>query len=88
MEKSNAQRINELERSTAELGLLVRVGCVTMVDHQNRTARVSWDIGGGLRSAPLKILDRGDGWMPTNGQRVVSLHKYDADGAGYIVGAL
>lgn len=86
MEKTQEQRVSELEKRVDALALTLRVGTVTTVNEIDGTARISWDSG--VRSGSLKILENGTGWMPRVGQRVVSLHKPEEDGAGYILGAV
>ena len=86
MKKTNEQRIAELERRSDELAQVVRFGTVTTVDAVNMTARVSFD--NGMRSAELSVLRNGSGWLPTVGQRVITLHRSEGSGAGYILGAV
>lgn len=89
MEKTTAQRIADLEHKADELERIVRVGTVATVNAENRTARVSWENWDeGVRSGELNILDNGTDWMPTVGQRVVSLHRPGDNGAGFILGAV
>lgn len=89
MEKTTAQRISEIERKVDEMERIVRVGTVATVNAENRTARVSWENWDeGVRSGELHVLENGTGWMPTVGQRVVSLHRPGDNGAGFILGAV
>ena len=89
MEKTTAQRIADLEHKTDELERIVRVGTVATVDTENRTARVSWENWDeGVRSGELNVLYNGTDWMPSVGQRVVSLHRPSDNGAGFILGAV
>lgn len=95
MEKNIQQQINELGERVTELEYLIRIGTVTSVNSEKRTVRVSW--ANGMRSADLRCLTlrrwantEGDAvnWLPSVGDKAVSIHRPRGQGDGYILGVL
>lgn len=87
MEKTQPQwnsdfnfRLNRIEK------LMLRIGTVTETRPEEKLARVSWDQE--YRSALLRVMENGTGWMPEVGNKVVSIHRPNGDGEGFILGAL
>lgn len=82
MRKSRGQELSEINETLDALIKTARMGTVTSVDRENKTARLSWSDGG--QSGALKILQTQRDWMPEIGSMVVSLHR--VDGSGWIIG--
>lgn len=82
MRKSRGQELSEINETLDALIKTARMGTVTSVDSEKRTARLSWSDGG--QSGALKILQTQGDWMPEIGSMVVSLHR--VDGSGWIIG--
>lgn len=62
----------------------VSIATVSTSSAQQRTARVIWE--NKTVSEPLGILNRGDSWLPSVGQKVVCLKR--KDGGGFVLGGL
>ena len=72
---------------------IVMTGRVSSVSVVNESARVIFadktDTDGNPHiSAPLKVLDRGDDWLPEVGQFVLCLFLPNGESDGFILGGL
>jgi phage baseplate assembly protein gpV len=94
MEQTVQQQIKSLENRVTELECIIRIGTVISVNSSKRTVRVSW---GKMQSADLRCLTTGTwadakgkltNWMPKVGNKVVSIHRVNGQGDGYILGVL
>lgn len=84
MQQSNEQQIKNIEARLESVEMTARLGTVTSVDYQKRTATVSWSDG--TQSDEMKVLNNGTDWMPDVGECAVSVHRSSGD--GWIIGVL
>lgn len=71
-----------------EIKDIFRIGTVHSVNGTKRTARVKYDIYGGMLSAELKIIWQKEEWLPEVNEDVLCICPPDGDGDGYIIGRL
>lgn len=80
------------EADFMKLKNIVRIGTVSSVDVESRTARVTFTDKGGaepLVSGPLQVVQNHTAaWIPAAGQMVVCLFLPNADGDGFVIGGI
>lgn len=69
-----------------EIAGVVRMGTVSDVDAQARTARVICKDCDNMVSAQLPVLWTAAPWLPEVGETVVCLHIPGGEGDGYVIG--
>jgi phage baseplate assembly protein gpV len=84
MTKNVQEQLNAHTDELNQLKGIISIAKVSTVSTAQRTARLILE--NGIVSEPLKVLRRGDNWMPSVGEQVVCLTR--KGGSGFIVGGL
>lgn len=84
MGKTIEQCVEELNKMIGQLENNIRIGTVLSTNKTRKTIRVSWS--NGTQSGDMRVLENGTGWLPTVGEKVVSIHRVTGD--GWVLGSL
>lgn len=77
-----------MKNNESTLYNLVRVGEVSSVDTDDKTARVIFRDKNDLVSGPLKVLQTTGEWLPSKKQYVVCVYLANGEDDGFIIGGL